>query len=314
VTTGHQALRLVVCAEEAAGVQLLKSLVAAEDDIVAVLTGDGREQRLTGVASAARRAELRVLPSQLVMDPKFAQWLVREDVDVLVNVHSLRIACAEVVGAPRIGSFNLHPGPLPRYAGLNAPSWAIYNGEESHGVTVHWMDSGVDSGPIVYQELFPLRPDDTGLTVSTRCVNLGLPLVLRALEVARADPRSIPAIAQDPAARTYVRAGPPDGGTVDWARSASRLDRLFRASDYFPLASPWGEPKARLGESEIGVARVQLTGMRCDAGPGTVRRDGAGSVLVATADEWLRLVRVSVDGRSSDPLQALLDAESLPAT
>ena len=70
-----------------------------------------------------------------------------QGVDLLLNVHSLYlIARRTVVAAPRIGSFNLHPGPLPEYAGLNTPSWAIYNGEREHGVTVHWMEPGVDTG------------------------------------------------------------------------------------------------------------------------------------------------------------------------
>jgi len=57
-----------------------------------------------------------------------------------------------VLGVPARGAWNLHPGPLPRYAGLNAPSWAIYRGEQRHGVTVHRMDRGIDTGDIAYQE------------------------------------------------------------------------------------------------------------------------------------------------------------------
>ena len=57
---------------------------------------------------------------------------------------------SDVLEAPRIGSFNLHPGPLPEYAGLNAPSWAIYHGEQEHRVTLHWLDAGIDTGPIAY--------------------------------------------------------------------------------------------------------------------------------------------------------------------
>ena len=38
----------------------------------------------------------------------------------------------------------------PEYAGLNAPSWAIYNGEPAHGVTLHWMEAAIDTGPIAW--------------------------------------------------------------------------------------------------------------------------------------------------------------------
>ena len=61
---------------------------------------------------------------------------------------------------------NLHPGPLPQYAGLNVPSWAIYNGEVTHGVSLHRMDSGIDTGPIAYQASVLIGPRDTGLSLS----------------------------------------------------------------------------------------------------------------------------------------------------
>ena len=51
----------------------------------------------------------------------------------------------------RIGSFNLHPGPLPGFPGLNAPSWAIYERRARFGCTVHWMDAAIDAGLIAYE-------------------------------------------------------------------------------------------------------------------------------------------------------------------
>lgn len=64
----------------------------------------------------------------------------------------------------RMGSFNLHPGPLPRYAGLNVRSWAIYQDEQTHGVTLHWMEARVDTGPIAFETMFDLSADDSGLS------------------------------------------------------------------------------------------------------------------------------------------------------
>ena len=97
--------------------------------------------------------------------------------DLLLNVHALSVLPAELVAAPRIGSFNLHPGPLPGYAGLNAPSWAIYHGEKTHAVTVHWMDGGIDTGPIAYQSELEITDEDRGFTLSAKCVRAGLPML-----------------------------------------------------------------------------------------------------------------------------------------
>jgi methionyl-tRNA formyltransferase len=304
--TSVRPLRLLLCAAEAAGVQLLRSLARLpEHRTVAVLTNLDSAAETVTVASVAKAMDLQLLRSQLVREASFADWIRENEIDLLLNVHSLYIAHADVVRAPASGSFNLHPGPLPRYAGLNAPSWAIFNGEQSHGVTVHWMDPEIDTGPIAFQSLFDLDQSDTGLTVSMRCVRLGVPLVLQLLEVAGSDPRSIPAIAQDLTLRTYYGVGAPNEGNVCWSWTAAKLERFVRASDFLPLPSPWGHPAAGLGSRTLGVCGVAPTGEACSEAPGTVRVRGATEVEVATGDEWLRLVRLSVDGELVEPARVL---------
>lgn len=54
---------------------------------------------------------------------------------------------------------NIHPGPLPKYRGVRPINWALKNGENHHGVTIHRMDEGIDSGPIYGQVIFPIWPE-----------------------------------------------------------------------------------------------------------------------------------------------------------
>jgi UDP-4-amino-4-deoxy-L-arabinose formyltransferase/UDP-glucuronic acid dehydrogenase (UDP-4-keto-hexauronic acid decarboxylating) len=190
-----------------------------------------------------------------------------------------------VLGVPVRGAWNLHPGPLPRYAGLNAPSWAIYRGERRHGVAVHRMERGIDTGDIAYQDTFPISDSDTGLSLALRCAERGVALVQRLLDCAPAIPR----LRQDPAQRTYFGRGVPQDGRIDWQAPARRIFDFVRACDYHPFDSPWGVPRARLGEREVQVRKVELTGEPCDAAPGTVRTDAAGCTRVAAGDEWLRV-------------------------
>jgi len=62
------------------------------------------------------------------------------------------------LGVGRLGAINFHDGPLPRYAGLHATTWAILNQETSHGVTWHEMREIVDTGAILQQRVFALAP------------------------------------------------------------------------------------------------------------------------------------------------------------
>jgi methionyl-tRNA formyltransferase len=105
------------------------------------------------------------------------------------------------------------------------------------------------------------------------------------LKMLACDPAAVPHIPQDPAQRRYFGREVPQSGRIDWNAPARRVYDFVRACDYHPFASPWGTPRARLGDQEVEVSKVSLTGERCDAAPGAIRVKE--NIFVATADEWL---------------------------
>jgi methionyl-tRNA formyltransferase len=302
-------LRVVVAAEESAGVQALERISSfREVEIVAVLTsGQPIATHRPLVAEAARRLELDTAAAELVRSPDFGTQLRGDAVDLLVNVHSLFVVHPDVLAAPRIGCFNLHPGPLPQYAGLNAPSWAIYNGETTHAVTLHWMDEAIDRGPVAWSEGFELTDRDTGLSVSGKCVRRGVPLIVKLVATALQDPARIPRLAQDRSRRRYLGAGPPDDGLLEWTRTAGEISRFVRAADYGPFVSPWGHPLSTLDERRVGIARVKLTGAPAKGSPGQLHEVTEAGALVSAADELVLVERIWTDGRHAKPLSVLAD-------
>ena len=284
-------LRVLLIAEDAAGVQTLRMLAGSPHQVVAVMTrGGGRLSLGATVAGVASRLGYRLWPAHQAKDKAFADTIRREQVDVLLNVHTSYVLPAEVVAAPRIGSFNLHPGPLPRYAGLNAPSWAIYHGEQTHAVTVHWMNAGIDTGPIAYETPLAIEDDDTGLTLSAKCVRAGLPLLHDLLQ--SASKGAIPRRDQPTQARRYYGQEVPHEGRLLWTESAARIVNFIRACDYVPFSSPWGHPRAYLAGRELCVLKASRTGESSDAPPGTIGRQVGSDVLVAARDEWVRVRRI----------------------
>ena len=286
-------LRVLLIGEEAAGVQTLRMLADSPHEVVAVMAGRaGGRSDGASVAGIASRSGYRLWPARHLKESGFAEIIRREEVDLLLNVHALYLLSADVVAAPRIGSFNLHPGPLPRYAGLNAPSWAIYNGERTHAVTLHWMDRGVDTGPVAYQTELTIEEEDTGLTLSAKCVRAGLPQIRELLEAAVGG--TIPRRPQPNVGRRYYGREVPHEGRLLWTDSAAQLVNFVRACDYLPFTSPWGYPHACLAGHEVSVLKAVRTGERSDAQAGTIGwRDGS-DVLVAARDEWVRVRRVRV--------------------
>jgi methionyl-tRNA formyltransferase len=301
-------LRVLLIGEEAAAVQTVRMLAGSPHHVVAVMTrGAAGPSGGATVGSVAAGLGYPVWPAQQVKDRSFGEIVRREQVDLLLNVHALHVLPAEVVAAPRIGSFNLHPGPLPRYAGLNAPSWAIYNGEQHHAVTVHWMDGGIDTGSLAYQAHVAVEDNDTGLTLSAKCVRAGLPLLGHLLQAAAAG--VVPRYPQPNLARQYYGREVPNEGRVLWTEPAARIVNFIRASDYLPFTSPWGYPRAYLAGREVSVLKAVRTGQQSDSSPGTIGRRADNDVLVAASDEWVRVRRVQVGGVSSSAAEVLRPGE-----
>ena len=296
-------VNVLLVAEEAAGIQVLRRVAGSGHRLVAVMTAPPTRGGGATVAGVAEGLGVEVMPSERVRDPECADWIRGQGVDLLLNVHSLYVAHGDVVGAPAIGSFNLHPGPLPAYAGLNAPSWAIYHREPRHAVTVHWMEPGIDTGAIAYESSFDIEPGETGLSLSLKCVREGLPLFDRLLEDAEAG--RIPKSEQDLSRRRYFGREAPQEGKLEWGRPAEEIVAFVRACDYFPFPSPWGHPSARLDEAELSILRAEQTGEPSAVAPGTVGGGTEGAATVAAADEWVAVSRVSMNGEVEDAAAVL---------
>ncbi|HTM03353.1 MAG TPA: phosphoribosylglycinamide formyltransferase [Vicinamibacterales bacterium] len=108
-------------------------------------------------------------------------WPVREDYDRALarelTARDVRLVCLagfmRIAGTPLLDAFpnailNIHPSLLPAFPGIDAQRQALEHGVKVSGVTVHLVDAGLDSGPIVLQHSVPVRDDDTRDTLAAR--------------------------------------------------------------------------------------------------------------------------------------------------
>ena len=94
--------------------------------------------------------------------------------DYLFSVANLEVLPVELIEQAQKLAINFHDALLPRYAGLNATSWALMAQEKTHGVTWHEMLAAVDAGRIVRQTSFDIADSDTALSLNARCYEAGL--------------------------------------------------------------------------------------------------------------------------------------------
>jgi phosphoribosylglycinamide formyltransferase-1 len=105
-------------------------------------------------------------PTRDAFDEALAEAL--EGADLVVHAGFLRIVGPRYLARWEGRAINVHPSLLPAFPGLRAPEQAIAYGVRVSGATVHFVDAGVDTGPIILQEAVPVFPDDTPETLHAR--------------------------------------------------------------------------------------------------------------------------------------------------
>jgi amino acid adenylation domain-containing protein/non-ribosomal peptide synthase protein (TIGR01720 family) len=151
--------------------------------------------------------------------------------DYLFSIVNPTILDKSILALPQSGTINFHDGPLPRYAGVHATSWAILNGETTHAITWHFMDQGIDTGDILLQSSVDILPDDTAYTFNLRCFNVALNGFNTLLQRMKHGLTPTP---QDLSKRTYFSYAkkPMGNGIINWKESAHTIDRLVRSTYY----------------------------------------------------------------------------------
>jgi methionyl-tRNA formyltransferase len=100
--------------------------------------------------------------------------------DIVTSFRPTHIICGyfdkllsqKIISAAKHGAFNIHPGYLPQYMGPFPTAWAILNGESSFGITIHYVDVGIDTGDILFQKMYDILPDETGFELYIRSMQL----------------------------------------------------------------------------------------------------------------------------------------------
>jgi phosphoribosylglycinamide formyltransferase-1 len=129
-------------------------------------------------AGARRRAEAAAIPCVVLehgeyprreaYDAALVKALRAADVQIVALAGFMRVVTPTLLDAFPGHVLNIHPSLLPAYPGIHAQRQAIENGAKVTGATVHFVDSGLDSGPIVLQAAVPVQESDDESSLSAR--------------------------------------------------------------------------------------------------------------------------------------------------
>lgn len=221
-------MRVLLCGDTPGIVQLMSHV--PEGCVVGIIAASIRPQYL---AELNKLSEGKNIP--LLIQPKWKSAdyeSFRSEVEALkadliwVNSYSMIIR-NDVLAVTRLGGLNTHGALLPRYRGCNPTQWAIINQEYETGVTLHEMNSGLDTGPIIDQRKVPIFIEDTWLDVRSR-IEIATDALLSA-NVPKVLSENWSAVTQyEPRATVGTRRKPEDG-RFTWSAPVIEIHNKIRA-------------------------------------------------------------------------------------
>lgn len=290
-------------------------LACGRHEVVAVVTQPdkpvGRKQHLTPPQTKLRALAANVPVLQPLKIRHAADELRALQPDVAVVVAYGQILPRAVLDVPRLGCLNIHASLLPKYRGAAPIQAAIREGDRETGVTIMFMDEGLDTGDILLTKPLAIASGETGGTLHDR-LSLAAPAALEeALDLLAAG--RAPRTPQDNAAATHIGKLTREHGRLDWSRAAVELERLVRAYD------PWPGTFTTLCLADGRTATLKVRRARAMAAeacpaPGTVvSADGARGLLVSTATGLLALDEVQLEGSRRMAAEEFLRGHPLEA-
>ncbi len=222
----------------------------------------------------AEAHDIPYITIETVGDQAFVAWLKALKPDVLV-VYKMSILSEEILSVPVYGAINIHPSLLPRYRGSSPILWMHHRLDLEGGVTVNFVDRGMDTGDIIYQQPFPIEIGMSEVTVEQLAVDqFGIPLLVKALD-AIADnncPRvRQPATSPTPSARRVT--GEKYWQMIDWNQwSLEHTWHFLRCTPWWRFKLP---PHPIVGETiEYWIGAYERSAH--SAVPGSLQRDTHG--------------------------------------
>lgn len=214
-------------------------------------------------------------------------------VDYLFSIVNDEIIPETVLSKIRQLAINYHDGPLPRYAGSNATSWAILHGEAQHAITWHIISEKIDGGDLLKQRTFALQADETALSLNLQCAEHAIATFAELLDelingTCQRSPQQI-------SLRSYFSRAhkPVNNGWINWNSEAEQLARLVRATQFGPYRNPFSVAKILVRNQVLIVEALTVLTDDSVQAPGTLVDITPAHWVVATQTKNVKISALS---------------------
>jgi methionyl-tRNA formyltransferase len=284
------------------GYLTVKALVESGAEIAGILSlkqdEHERERYEHPLRALATKNGIPFRETKWIKKEEIADWIeqdVRPELGIVVGCRVL--LPKEIYEMPRRGTVAVHDSLLPLNRGFAPLNWSIINGQDHTGVTLFYINEGMDAGDVVGQKRVEIGPTETAPQVYDRVCQATVDLVLETYP--RLAANTARAVTQDESLATFLCSRSPIDGLIDWSSDTVHIYNQIRGLTYpYPGAfTYYAGKKLVVWRAEAIEAPPAFVGRI----PGRVIEVNKqyGTIDVLTRDGVLRIFEVDYDGRGT---------------
>lgn len=234
--------------------------------------------------------DIEVIQPKRMKDEEVIDKIKEINPDLIVVVAYGKILPKEIIDIPKYGIINVHSSLLPKYRGASPIHSAILNGDKESGVSIMYIEEGLDSGDVILKETCEITEDDTLGTLHDRLKELGaigLEKALKLIEVGE-----VKAEKQDDSKATFVKPITKEQAKIDWNNTKEVIFNQIRGLNPFPGAYTHNEKNENIKIYKSEKLEKEYAGEN-----GTVVEMTKKGPVVKVANGALRLLEIKFEGK-----------------
>lgn len=226
-------MRSIIVGQGPFGEKVLQALIQKGEEVVGSFSPP--DKRGEGMKTLAEKSGIPFYSPNMMKDPQVYDAYVKLQPDLAILAFVTDIIPEKLLTVPSLGTICYHPSILPRHRGASAINWAIIRGDTRTGLTIFWVDKGIDTGPILLQKEIEIGPDDTtGSLYFNALFLMGVEAMVEAVELIKKG--KAPRIPQDKSRATYEPPCDDRVASVNFEKSIKDIYNLIRGCDPQPGA------------------------------------------------------------------------------
>ena len=234
--------------------------------------------------------DIEVIQPKRMKDEEVIAKIKEINPDLIVVVAYGKILPKEIIDIPKYGIINVHSSLLPKYRGASPIHSAILNGDKESGVSIMYIEEGLDSGDVILKEICEITEDDTLGTLHDRLKELGAIGLEKALKLIEAE--EVKAEKQDDSKATFVKPITKEQAKIDWNNTKEVIFNQIRGLNPFPGAYTHNEKN-----ENIKIYKSEKLEKEYDGENGTVVEMTKKGPVVKVANGALRLLEIKFEGK-----------------